>query len=97
MSEVGSIDDQDDDASYHSMVYKQITSTLRDVVLELGNLKQQIERVKSVGQGSGKMSSCISNSVKIVDQSANAAYNDFQSISGQYYGTHFSGGQPTCY
>jgi len=97
MSEVGSIDDRDDDASHHSVVYKEITSTLRDVVLELGNLKQQIEQVKSVGQESVKKSSCTNNSVKTDDQSANAANIDFQSISGQYTGTPFSGGQPTCY
>jgi len=77
MSEVGSIDDQGDDASHHSMVYKEITNTLREVVLKLDNLKQQIQQVKSVGQESGKRSSCTSNSVKTVDQSSNAANIDF--------------------
>jgi len=97
MSETGSIDDQADDASHHSMVFKEITSTLRGVVLELGNLKQQIEQVKSGGQESGKRSSCTNNSIKIVDQSSNAANIDFQSIADQHTGTPFSGGQPTCY
>jgi len=83
MSEVGSIDDQDDDASHHFMVYKEITGTLRDVVIELGNLKQQIEQVKSAGQESVKRSSFNSNSIKTVDQSANAKNIDLQSISGQ--------------
>jgi len=96
-SEAGSINEGVDDISHHSMIYREITSTLRDVVVELGNLKQQMEQVKSVGQESGKRSSCTSNSIKTVDRSANAANIDFQSVSGQYTGTPFSGGQPTCY
>jgi len=96
-SETGSTNERADDISHHFMINREITSTLRDVVLELGNLKQQIEQVKSVGQESGKRSSCTNNSVKTVDQSANAANIDFQCISGQYTGTPFSGGQPTCY
>ena len=96
-SETGSINERADDISHHSMIYREITRTLRDVVLELSNLKQQIEQVKAVGQESGIRSSCTSSSVKTVDRSANAANIDVQSVSGQDTGTPFSGGQPTCY
>jgi len=84
------------------MIYREITSTLRDVVVELGNLKQQMEKVKAVGseQETGKGSRFSSNSNGVVNQSSNVAVLNSQFISDQQLDTPanpFSGGQQTCY
>jgi len=55
-SETVSIDKQADTISHHSIIYREITSTLKNGVVELGNIKKQMEKVKAVGseQNTGK-------------------------------------------
>ena len=105
VSEDGTIDEPSTSRGIQTLMFKEVTSTLRGIVQELNALKQEMDRMKTARpeqEVSRKENLRNSNRNKADNKSYNAAVTD---ISSKYVSDHqlnpdaqpFASGQATCY
>ena len=105
VSEDGSIDEPSTSRGNQTLIFREVTSTLRGIVQELNVLKQEIDRMKTTRpeqEVSRKENLGNSNRNKAGNESYNAAVTD---INSKYVSDHqlnpdaqpFAGSQTTCY